>query len=218
MVRCLFKELNQKVGSGETMDMDYFKEHAWFALKEKVGKRLCSATFDKYETKLPEQKKLVDSLREYTSKIVENHANGVSIILLGTCGVGKDHLSFCIANAAHTAGLTVNWTNGEDLFADARDAIDSRSTEAELLAKYSEPDYLWMSDPLPPSGDLTDWQKRFLYRIIDSRYRRLKPVIITANVKDQEEFRSRVGYQVADRLMHGGLRWMCKWKSYRSGL
>lgn len=196
--------------------MDVFHKHAWYALVDRIGPRLSAATFDNFEIRNQEQKKLVTELRGYTEKIAENRTAGVNVILLGTCGVGKDHLSFCIAREAHKAGCSVAWTNGEELFADARDSMDGPSTEAELVYEYTQPDFFWLSDPLPGgAGELTDWQKRLVYRIVDARYRMLRPMIVTANVTSQEEFRQRISQQVADRLLHGAKRWMCKWPSYR---
>lgn len=201
--------------------MDEFQKHRWWSLLDRVGSRLTGATFDNYQCITPQQKQLVALLRKYSDNITQNRENGGGVVLIGTRGAGKDHLCFCVASAANKAGLTVGWASGEELFGDARDAMDSTSSEYELSRTYTDPDFLWLSDPIPPcgrkedSGYLTDWQMRFLYRIVDARYRQKKPLLVTANATDLKDFEGRIGLQVADRLYHGSLRFMCKWTSGR---
>lgn len=197
--------------------MDYFAQYEWLSICERIGRRLSKQSFETYKATTKEQVELVEKLKGYCKDIVQQRALGTNVMLVGTCGTGKDHLCFCVANAAHKAGMRINWINGEELFADARDSMDGRSTEAELVAKYTQPDFLWLSDPVPLRGELTEWQMRFLYRIIDSRYRSLKPILLTANADSQADLLKKLGSQIADRLMDSAIRCFCKWKSHRSG-
>lgn len=196
--------------------MDYQAKHTWYNLQHDVGRRLAGATLDGYEVESQAQAQLVSRIKTYVADIKSMREQGVNVLLFGSCGTGKDHLSMCIARAAHMAGYTVAWKNGEDLYGDIRDVIDSRYTEADLIAEYVRPDFLWLSDPLPPSGSLTDWQRRWMFRIVDARYRKAKPMVVTANVNDHQEFCDRVGNQVTDRLLGSAISWMCRWPSYRS--
>jgi len=203
--------------------MDQFQKAAWMSLVERIGPRLSGATFDNYQVgDEPAQAMLVDKLREVAANPAAMIESGGGLVLIGTMGTGKDHLSFCVASAVFKAGFSVAWENGEELFAAARDAMGSRDTEYQTARRYTQPDLLWLSDPLPPkglaenSGNLTDWQMRFLYLIVDYRYRHKKPTIVTANAHDLMDFDRRIGLQVADRLNHGSVRFLCKWPSFRT--
>jgi hypothetical protein len=117
--------------------------------------------------------------------------------------------------------MTVEWTNGEELFADARDAMDGKASEHDLTRRHIECDFWWLSDPVPPKGKkqetgfLTDWQMRYLFRIVDARYRQKRPTLVTANALNLQDFEDRIGLQVADRLYHDSIRYLCVWGSGR---
>lgn len=65
--------------------------------------------------------------------------------------------------------------------------MDSRETEEELIGEFCWPTILYLSDPLPPFGELTPFQASALFSVIDRRYRDRKPVWISLNVADATE-------------------------------
>lgn len=119
------------------------------------------------------------------------------------------------ARAATLAGKFVTWQNGMDLFGDIRDAMDTGDTERSLVARLVAPDVLYMSDPLPPIGKLTEFQAGLLFRVLDGRYNRRRPTWATINVSSGAELDDRIGPQNGDRLRDGALAIFCDWSSYR---
>jgi DNA replication protein DnaC len=107
------------------------------------------------------------------------------------------------------------WVNGMDLFGRIRDRIQRGEEERDLIRGLVKPDVLAISDPLPPFGALTEFQATMLFRVLDERYSRRRPVWVTVNVANRAEFEERMGVQLVDRLIDGALVVYCNWKSYR---
>ena len=117
---------------------------------------------------------------------------------------------------AFNKGFSAKWVNGVDLFGMFRKTIsDDDYTEETLIKRLSTPSILAISDPVPPLGSLTDYQAGMMFRVIDTRYRNLKPTWITVNATDAKELEERMTPQIVDRLKDGALAIFCNWESYR---
>lgn len=184
-----------------------------------VGPRYNACTFDTYQTVSPAQKAALDAVRAYAANIRQHVENGANLLLHGPVGTGKDHLLVSVAREVIAAGIDVHWINGRDAFGEFRDAMDSGEvTEAGLVKKLVTAPVLAISDPIPPSGALTQYQADILGRIVDGRYRAMRPTWSTLNVIDREEGNARLGAQILDRLRHGSVCVLCNWPSFRKAL
>jgi DNA replication protein DnaC len=180
-----------------------------------VGRRYHDVTLDNYSIANATQNEVVETLRTYCRRGRENVADGRGIVLFGPAGTGKDHLLIALGKAAAASGFTVLWRSGMDLFSEMRDRIGQEGTEAAFIARYTTPQVLILSDPLPPTGSLTDFQAAILLQIVDRRYRELKPTWASLNVASGKEADARMGAQVVDRLKDGALVRHCNWASHR---
>jgi len=185
------------------------------ALIDARGLRYADATLDNYVGKLPEQTKIVQQLRDYASNSNELIPQGQNVILLGPKGTGKDHLLMALAKEVlRFSGFTTKWENGCDMHQRFREsATSNRPTASPVFAP--SPDILWISDPLPPSGVLTEFQQSAMFSVIDSRYSNLQPTWISINVENGQEAEQRMGAQTVDRLRHDALVLACNWPSFR---
>ncbi len=147
------------------------------------------------------------------------HASFIFFVILGNLvGLSDPRRHRLLApglGAIRDHGWSVSWENGADLFGEIRDRMDGKETEAALIKRMIWPSALWLSDPLPPFGSLSDFQASMLFRIVDARYSRNKPTWITMNVASSEEAVKRMGPQVVDRMRHGALTVLCNWPSFR---
>ena len=84
-----------------------------------------------------------------------------------------------------------------------------------MIAELVSPHVLVLDDPLPPNGRLSDYQSAMLYRVVDGRYRNLKPTFVSMNVSGPAEADARLSAPVVDRLRHDALCLVCDWPSYR---
>ena len=142
--------------------------------------------------------------------------SGGNVILYGPCGSGKDHLMVALLRAAvYKHGYDARWCNGQDLFGAFRDNISTDTSEATLIARYTVPMVLAISDPVPPRGEASAYAASMLYRLVDGRYRRRRGVWVTVNVTTPEELAAALTAPVADRLRDNTVAVFCNWASYR---
>jgi DNA replication protein DnaC len=175
--------------------------------------RLSNWVFD------PEHRKRQETVVGVVSDIahdIERHiAAGQNIVFFGPPGTGKDRLLASLIRAALHARKSVRFVSGANLWASTRDLIDRAVSEQSFLREFTAPDVLCISDPIPPGTSLSEFQASWLYRIVDGRYRDLKPVWVTANVADRKEGEMRMTPQVWDRLRDGAITIHCNWPSFR---
>lgn len=182
---------------------------------EARGERYAMCKLSNFECNVAGQSEVVAKLKQYGEDFESEIKRGTNIIAFGPKGTGKDHLLSAMANGAIRLGVTVEWVNGADLFGLVRDRIGAEQSEASLIQSYVRPTVLYISDPLPPIGNITDFQAATLFRILDGRYSRMRPTWCTVNVADGVELEQRMGAQNADRLRDGALALYCNWPSYR---
>lgn len=192
----------------------------WAALTRQIGKRYAKCRVSNFQLSedpavAARQQGVIDALRAYGNEIEQNIKAGRGIVLDGQPGTGKDHLLVGLMYAAVGAGFAVAWRNGMDLFGQLRDAITNGTEERRILSELVKPDVLVLSDPVPPWGDLTQYQGSFLFRLVDARYRNLRPTWVTTNSPGGDDAKQRMGPQVVDRLRDGALCLGCSWPSYR---
>jgi DNA replication protein DnaC len=186
---------------------------AWEALCETAGARYSTCRLSNFTADTPLKLRVLETVREYSADI---KARREGLVLYGPVGTGKDHLAFAVARQAIGAFQTVGWINGQDWFGELRDAMDDDgSTEAAAIRRLRKPDWLVVSDPVPPVGNLTQHQATMLYRVVNARYSDGKPTIVTVNVAGDEEADERMGTAVWDRLCHDAWKVHCRWGSFR---
>lgn len=195
---------------------EQFARHdRWRGLVRERGERYGDCRLSNFAAECETQKRAVAELTAYCQEIADRIADGEGLILFGPKGTGKDHLVMAVARVSILAGKHVVWQNGMDLFGDIRDAIDKGDAERALVKRLVNPDVLYLSDPLPPIGNLTEFQASMLFRILDGRYSRRRPTWVTVNVSSKEQLETRMGPQNADRIRDGAIALCCDWPSHR---
>jgi len=204
-----------------------------------VGRRHAECTFDNFVVNTPKQQPAVDAVRSYVQRLPERIKAGENLLLFGPPGTGKDHLMCSAVRYAIERGLklfssrdsmsnvrplsvqadgeigectrpTFTWTSGALLAEQFRDAMKGAASTAALL----HVDVLAVSDPAL-DGEMSDFQARELFRVIDHRYRHRLPVWITCNMESAEEFETRLTRQIADRLRDNATAVFFDWESHR---
>jgi len=180
------------------------------------------ANYDIYEPeqpqglKRPSQLEAYNRVRQFAEEMPERLAEGGGLVLFGRPGTGKDHLLVaCMFWAILRHGWRVNWVDGSNLYQEARDMIGTKERESDMIAKYTTPPILAISDPIPPKGDTTPYATDVVQRIVDRRYREMKSTWATLNVHDGAEAEGRLASPIIDRLRHNSLCLECNWQSHR---
>ena len=189
----------------------------WLDFIGERGNRYADCQLATFDCSMPRQTTAVKKLTEYVRCIQQRVRACEGVVLYGSRGTGKDHLAVAVCREAIRNDITVKWCNGIDLFARVRASMDksARETEKQIIDELTRPDVLYLSDPIPPTGNLTDFQQQTLFRVLDARYSRLKPAIVTVNVAKGSELDERIGAQNADRIKDGALAIHCDWPSHR---
>ena len=202
------KEAARQVAAGRQDTLDEFLRQ--------VGRRYADCRLENYNIQNPGQQEVVDQVLAYASNMPVEAKAGNGLVLYGPSGTGKDHLLTGLARVAtEQYGVSVTWANGLALFSELRDRIGADQPEREFRRRFTKPRILYLSDPAPPGGALTEYQQAMLFQILDSRYREAKPPWVTMNVAGGKEADDRLGAPLVDRLRDGALVLHCNWPSYR---
>lgn len=155
------------------------------------------------------------ALTELQDEMPTAFRNGGGLILYGPQGTGKDHLQFAmLRHAIIECGFSAAWRDGLRLQDEIRRAIgDGR--EPELRDELREPHILAISDPLPPIGELNQWNLSFLRDVIDRRYQDLKSTWVTFNGTAIEDLKPILTAPLAARLIDSSIVLHCNWPSHR---
>lgn len=201
---------------GSAAEIRKAREH-WETIVRDIGKRYAAVSLDQFRAVTDEHEAAVRELRKFVAELPDRSRSGCGLLLHGPRGTGKDHLAVsCLRQACLEHHLPVAWVDGQDLFSGARDVIGKEQTERGFIRRYTAPAVLLISDPVPQDGALTDFQQSTLWRILDRRYRDLKPTWVTVNASGENDLVKRLGAQMVDRLVDGALVISTMgWKSYR---
>lgn len=123
---------------------------------------------------------------------------GPSLMLLGPTGCGKTHAAYAAVEALAYSGITFKWvfTTAADLYAKLRPrpSIDAEQ-EFNIFARAQ----LLVLDDLGAAKG-SEWVEEVNYRLINHRYERELPTLITSNVPPKD-LTAAVGERVASRLV-----------------
>lgn len=191
----------------------------WKRIVSERGKRYERCQLNEFETGDDNFRKARhDALGQVAAfcTMLEGGDSKKNLIFAGPSGSGKDHLMFYVLRfAVMKCGVRASWVDGQRLFSELRDGITKNQTEREILSEHIKSDVLAISDPVPPSGQLSDHQRNTLYRLIDERYSHCRPIWMTVNAANAKELDERMGVQLVDRLLHDAVAVNCYWPSYR---
>lgn len=178
-------------------------------------------TYAEDATVAARQRVVLNAATEFASTIDICRNESIGALFYGPPGTGKDYLATCLIRAACMSfGHRARYVNGVEWFVALRDSMDSdRQTEGAIIREVTKPDWIVLSDPLPPGDSpLTSYQAQMLYRLVDERSAQGKPTIVTVNVQDGEEATRRMGGATWDRLKHRSWVFKCNWPSFRKPL
>lgn len=195
------------------------REVAERELFDRIGKRYADASLDTFRVGDDEHtNKRLEVKRKVSSFLDQSDAHirsGGNVLVCGPPGTGKDHLLCAMLKQAIYDGHKVQWWNGQELFRQFRDQIDSDKSEGSLVASFLRADVLAISDPVPPKGNASEYAAHMLYQIVDARYRGMKSTWITANMAGKQEAQEALSAPIFDRLLDNAFTLFCNWPSYR---
>lgn len=205
----------------------------WSQACDHIGTRYADASLSNYECLHDGQAAAIKIVRNYLITLEpvddddrepvddddrEGGDGSKNLVLIGPTGTGKDHIiTFVVRFCVMRFGMVPYWFDGQALFAAVRDTYADGETETPIIIAAKRADLVAMSDPFPAEGRLSDHQRNILHRLIDTCYRKPRPMIATLNVATRDELDAKLGATLASRLCHNAVVVPCDWPDYRRG-
>jgi len=166
-----------------------------------VPNRYKGKTFDDFDGTLAADAQIKKSVMNYYLHIIENYITGRNLILIGNFGTGKTLLMSILVNAiVFCKGLSAKYINGVELINEIQDTYSNNKRSTLCVTnEYRNADFLFIDDL--DKINATPDARKLIYSIVNDRYDRQMPTIISANssveVLDAEYF----GEAVISRLV-----------------
>jgi DNA replication protein DnaC len=202
--------IDEEKAAKQAMEAEKRRQRAEAARAEElegrgVGRRHLGKTFDSFVADTPELAKALESCRALADAVAAGKTRIPSLILSGTPGTGKTHLTCAMVQQCHDAGRNVRKANVMQIIRNIKQAWrkDCEWTEREVLEAYGDADLLIIDEIGVQFG--TDTERMYVFEIINRRYEACLPTVLITNL-DINGLREEIGERVLDRLREDGGR------------
>ena len=142
-------------------------------------------------------REIMGNILNYCKKYAEKFSRSrKSVLMLGSSGLGKTHLSCAIANECLKKGFVVMYASSQSLF----EQIEQNKHNAHHILNDIINCDLFILDDLGTEY-LTFYGQSILYNIINTRMINNSPCIYTSNIIHEKEFLRKYGEKITSRLM-----------------
>lgn len=162
----------------------------------KLGKRFKERTFSTFDHE--KDPVAFKKARSYTANFDENLKSGKGLVFVGSVGSGKTHLAGAIANnLIQRKERTVIFGTAVSLLGQIRDGI---KRDAKVIDDLESCDLLIIDDL--GKEQTTPWVLETLFSVINTRYERMLPIVVTTNytLAELESMLGKIGEAVVSRL------------------
>ena len=180
-----------------------------------IPPRFISKSLENYETKTQWQKEAKATIQNYIDHLDENLTTGRNIIMIGSVGTGKTHLSISLLKAVIDNGGLGMFTTAGDIFMNIRNTWQANSDKSTLdvTQRFCDMDFLVIDEIGVQRG--TDNEREILFSILNERYNYFRPTVLLSNLPI-DGVRGYIGERIYDRLKeNGGLLITLNGQSYR---
>lgn len=175
----------------------------------RIGAKFARRTFETFESdKFP---KAYEICLRYAKNFEIASRGGKGLILFGDAGTGKTHLASAISNYLMDDFIPVKFGTFADLLDSLKDSF--RTDRQTKIVKTLGEIPLLVIDDLGKER-YTEWASQILFQVIDKRYNKELPTIITTNLPLQA-LRQRLGDPIMSRLSETCYGIQMKGENYR---
>lgn len=176
-----------------------------------VGSRFHETTFENYILR-DGTERAYQVAKKYTDEFPDWKSD--ALLIWGVPGNGKTHLASAITNALNKKGYAVVFQSVPELLERIRSTFnkENKESEAKVMEALLTCDLLILDDI--GAEKISDWVQDVIFRIVDGRYRKLKPIIYTTNLQPKE-LADKIGPRSYDRIVETSLMIENKSQSFR---
>lgn len=172
-----------------------------------IPDRFQTLTLDTYSTELAGEMMARDEAWSYVHDFAEVGAKGHCLIFHGMYGTGKTHLACGIGLGLIAKGYSVAHFSVLEVVRRWRESWDqgSETREGDVLKAFVDVDFLILEE-IGRQKD-TEAERGHLFEILDGRYGRNKPTLVTSNYPlegDKKSIEGFLGQAAYDRLYRNG--------------
>jgi len=181
----------------------------WIETNRERAEARLSAVPRHYAEALPSDPAVIAWVRDLVGHAVVNQrafnprvSTGPSLLILGSVGTGKTFEAYGAVRALAHSGISCPWllTTAADLYADLRPRDRGNAADFD---RYADTALLVLDDVGAAKG--SEWTEEINYRLINHRYERELPTIVTSNLAPRE-LAGVIGERVASRLAEMAVR------------
>jgi DNA replication protein DnaC len=171
-----------------------------------LSERFKAVTFKQTDIKNESFRIAFNRCKKYCEIYEEVREKGQGIYLYGNSGVGKTHITACMANDLMTKGVPVLFTNLFEISKAVKSTFNKNSgeTELSLTERFSKISFLFFDDlgsEIFTKNQNDNWLNGLLFDLINKRYNANKPTIFSSNysLDKLEEIRG-IHNKIIDRI------------------
>jgi len=144
---------------------------------------------------------VVTAVGDWIDSMEKHLEEGTGLWLMGNTGTGKTTLAMLVSKEALKRGHSVAIYSLPKLLARIRATFDAQVGEesyAEFFERLCDVDLLHIDDL--GAEKQTEWVLEQLYALVNERYEREKPIVVTTNLS-QEQLEDQIGERTVSRLI-----------------
>lgn len=206
-VMCKCEAEQEEIAAKEKAQQDRLRRIEELKRLSLLGERYRSVTFESSKTGVNASfDKAFKRCKKYCELHEETVKNGYGIYLFGDKGVGKTHLTACMANFLLSERVPVLFTNLFEISKSVKSTFsrESSQTEQALIEKFSSIDVLFFDDlgtEIFTKNAGETWIQGLLFDLINKRYNNQKATIFSSNYSLNELANERgVMEKTVDRI------------------
>lgn len=163
-----------------------------------MTKEFKEMTFENWNHEIANEK-MFHLASKYVESFKDMKINNIGLLIYGPPGNGKTYLSGCIANALINKFIPVVFISAIGVLERIKDSFGKYGDKGvqSILNCFDNADLVILDDLGTENN--TSWSRATIYQIIDSRYRKKKPIIITTNLS-RDQLKNRYDVDNSERI------------------